>query len=44
MDLLRRALGFAGSRKEVLPNRLEERQDSKLPIVWNQYIQPRLIN
>ena len=31
MDVLRRALGYPGSRREVFPNRLEERQDSKSP-------------
>lgn len=36
MDLLRRALGYPGSHREVFPNRLEERQDSKLPTVGDQ--------
>ena len=44
MDLLRRALEYPGSRKEASPNRLEERQDSKLLIDWEQYIQTWLIN
>ena len=36
MDLLRRVVDHAGSRREALPKHLKERQAGKLPILLSQ--------